>query len=106
MTQRDVPRQGFDESLADGSFWTILVLRFYSFFFYVMATTKSNTHKVIDDVPQLSLVDHAKAGLPLNIPWMRSAIKVGDGLRSDKLTTTSPWVSASPFDFRGRDGKW
>jgi hypothetical protein len=63
-------------------------------------------HDVVNDLPHPSLADHAKAGLPLNIPWMRSSMLLGAGLDSDKLTTASPWTSVSAFDFLGRDGKW
>ena len=50
----------------------------------------------MDDPSRLTLAKLAKAGLPLNIPWMKQAILPGTGLNSDFLSR-SPWTNSSPF---------
>ena len=53
-----------------------------------------------------SLNDHADAGLPLQIPWMRQEIALGTGLSSALLASEKPWMPVSPFDLGSSDSKW
>ncbi|KAI0965327.1 hypothetical protein F4678DRAFT_467666 [Xylaria arbuscula] len=53
-----------------------------------------------------TLSDHAEAGMPLWVPWMRQEIAMGTGMNSALLKTENPWVSLSPFEFGTKEAKW